>query len=190
MAKPEKRDEIIRAALTLIAERGFHGAPMALVADRAGVAAGTIYCYFENKDDLIEETHACLEQRILEELIKDYPADRSVRERFLHIGRKLVKFFIASPMEFRFFEQFHNSPYGAAHRREKLLGNQGKNIVFQLFEEALDQQLIKDLPLPIQCALMFGPLFDVCRDHILEFVTLDEKIIEQVVAACWDGLSR
>lgn len=74
MTKPEKRDEIIRAAIELIAEHGFHGAPMALVAKQAGVAAGTIYCYFANKDELIRETHAFLEQRLLATLIEGYPA--------------------------------------------------------------------------------------------------------------------
>jgi AcrR family transcriptional regulator len=44
MAKSERRYEIIGAALELIAEHGFHGAPMAMIAERARVAAGTIYC--------------------------------------------------------------------------------------------------------------------------------------------------
>lgn len=33
MTKPDKRDEIIRSALELIAEHGFHGAPMAMIAE-------------------------------------------------------------------------------------------------------------------------------------------------------------
>ena len=41
MIKPEKRDEIVRAALELIAEKGFHASPMAELAKRAGVGAGT-----------------------------------------------------------------------------------------------------------------------------------------------------
>ena len=41
MSKPDKRDEVVRAALELIAELGFHGAPMAMIAERAGVGAGT-----------------------------------------------------------------------------------------------------------------------------------------------------
>ncbi len=40
MTKPDKRHEIMRAALDLFAEQGFHGAPMALIAERAGVGAG------------------------------------------------------------------------------------------------------------------------------------------------------
>jgi len=190
MSKPDKRDEIIRAAIVLIAEHGFHAAPMTLVAERAGVAAGTIYRYFESKDDLIRETHAGLEQQILAALTEGYPAGESVRERFLHIGRKLIAYFLASPMEFRFMEQFFNSPYGAAHRREKLFGKQEKSIIFKLFEEALDRRIIKELPLPVLCALTFGPLVDVCRDHILEFIMLDETLIEQTVAAYWDGVKR
>jgi AcrR family transcriptional regulator len=188
MIKPEKCDEIIRAAMELIAERGFHGAPMALVAERAGVAAGTIYRYFESKDDLIRETHAFVEQQILAVLTEGYHEEQPVRDRFLHIGRRLVEYFIASPMKFRFMEQFFNSPYGADHRREKLFGNKEKSIIFKLFDEALEQRIIKALPLPVLCALTFGPLVDVCRDHILEFIVLDESLIEQTVAACWDGV--
>ena len=40
------------------------------------------------------------------------------------------------------------------------------------------------------CALTFGPLVDVCRDHILEFITLDDTLIERTIAACWDGVKR
>ncbi len=49
MAKPDKRDEIVQAALELIAEHGFHGAPMAMIAERAGVGAGTIYLLFREQ---------------------------------------------------------------------------------------------------------------------------------------------
>jgi len=174
----------------LVAEHGFHGAPMAMVAKRAGVAVGTIYCYFENKDDLIRETHAFLEQQILDVLTEDYPAVQPVRDRFLHVGCKLIKYFISSPLEFRFMEQFFNSPYGAAYRLEMLFGQKGKNIIVILFEEALNQRLVKDLPLPIFFALAFGPLVNVCRDHNHEVVFLDESLIDKVVAACWDALKR
>jgi AcrR family transcriptional regulator len=190
MIKPEKRDEIIRAAMELIAEHGFHGAPMALVAERAGVAAGTIYRYFESKDDLIRETYACLEDQLLTVLNEDYPATQPARERFMHVGKVLVGYFIASPMDFRFIEQFHNSPFGVDNRRAKILGKRDKDIVLRLLEEARDQQILKDLPLPVLCALAFGPLVDVCRDHILEFIALDETLVEKIVAACWDGLKR
>lgn len=41
------------AALTEFAERGFHAATMARIAERAGVAKGLIYNYYATKDELL-----------------------------------------------------------------------------------------------------------------------------------------
>lgn len=190
MSKPDKRDEIVRAALELIAEHGFHGAPMAMIAERAGVGAGTIYRYFENKDVLIREIYACLEVQVWTVIKEQYPEGRPLREQFLHICKCLIKYFLASPMEFLFIEQFHNSPFGVDCRREKFFGKKDKDLVTVLFEEGIQQQVIKDLPLPVLSALTFGPLVDVCRDHILQFLQLDEPLITQVVSAGWDAIRR
>jgi AcrR family transcriptional regulator len=185
-----KREAIIEATLQLVGEHGFHGSPMALIALRAGVAAGTIYRFFESKDVLIREVYASLEGQVLAAVTEAYPVGRPVRERFLHVGRRIVGYFIAAPLQFRYLEQFHNSPYVVDSRREKAFGNKSKNLILQLFEEAREQRAIKDLPLPILHALMFGPLVDVCRDHILEFIALDDVLIDQTVTACWDAVRR
>jgi len=50
--RPEKRERVIREAAVLFADRGFSGTDIAEVASRAGVAKGSIYNYFESKDDL------------------------------------------------------------------------------------------------------------------------------------------
>jgi TetR/AcrR family fatty acid metabolism transcriptional regulator len=49
----EKRDLILKAATKLFARRGFFNAQVADVAREAGVAAGTVYLYFQGKDDLL-----------------------------------------------------------------------------------------------------------------------------------------
>ncbi len=187
----EKRSEVVRAALELIAENGYHGAPMAMIADRAGVGAGTIYRYFENKDVLIAELYRELEERICLALLQGYEAEKPIRERFLHLGTVLLRFFIDNPLDFRYLEQFHNSPYGAEHRRDKLLGkNQEHDAYRALFEEGVAQQVMKDLPLPVLFALAFGPLLSIARDHILGFCTLDDALIVRSIEACWDGIRR
>lgn len=48
-----KRDAILRAAIDVFADRGFFNAQVADVARAAGVAAGTVYLYYRNKDDLL-----------------------------------------------------------------------------------------------------------------------------------------
>ena len=48
-----KRERILAAAELCFAEAGFFGAKIAAIAKQAGVADGTIYLYFRNKDDLL-----------------------------------------------------------------------------------------------------------------------------------------
>lgn len=189
--KQDKRDEIVRSALELIAENGFHGAPMAMISKHANVAAGTIYCYFESKDVLINELYKDLEKRMYPFILDGYLLERPIRERFIHLLTALLRYFINNPLDFRFLEQYHNSPYGVAYRREKILGSKNGNDVFRdLFEEGVAAELLKELPLSILFGLAFGPVLAIARDHILGFVLLDETLITPAIEACWDAIKR
>jgi TetR/AcrR family fatty acid metabolism transcriptional regulator len=49
----DKGEAIFRAAVRTFARHGFFNAQVADIARAAGVAAGTVYLYFQNKDDLL-----------------------------------------------------------------------------------------------------------------------------------------
>jgi AcrR family transcriptional regulator len=51
--KDQKRRDIARAAMGVFSERGFDATSMNLVAGAAGVGKGTIYEYFDSKDEMI-----------------------------------------------------------------------------------------------------------------------------------------
>jgi TetR/AcrR family fatty acid metabolism transcriptional regulator len=48
-----KREAILDAAVVEIARRGYYQTTVAMIAKRAGVADGTIYLYFGNKDEIL-----------------------------------------------------------------------------------------------------------------------------------------
>jgi AcrR family transcriptional regulator len=48
-----RRTQILDAAIQVFAEKGFHGATIKEIAQRAGIADGTIYNYFANKTALL-----------------------------------------------------------------------------------------------------------------------------------------
>jgi len=50
---PQKYQRILDAAIAVIAEKGFFQSKVAEIADRAGVADGTIYLYFKNKEQIL-----------------------------------------------------------------------------------------------------------------------------------------
>jgi TetR/AcrR family transcriptional regulator, fatty acid metabolism regulator protein len=49
----EKYQRILDAAIAVIAEKGFFGCRVSDIADRAGVADGTIYLYFRSKEQIL-----------------------------------------------------------------------------------------------------------------------------------------
>jgi AcrR family transcriptional regulator len=187
----DKREEVMQAALELIAEQGFHGAPMAMVAERAGVGAGTIYRYFASKDVLIAEIFNELEKKVVEYLLQGYSLDRPLRDRFIYLSTMIIRYFMNNAIHFRFIEQYMNSPYGVSLRRERLLGKARDIDLFRnLLQEGVDRQALKDLPLTLHFALAFGPILSLLRDHILGFMTLDDALIRKAAEACWDGVRR
>jgi len=67
---PDRRTQILDAALVCFAKRGFHQASMHDISAEAGISVGLIYRYFENKDAVIsamadrhkKEIHEVLER--------------------------------------------------------------------------------------------------------------------------------
>lgn len=194
MINSDKRADIMQAALELIAERGFHDAPMSEIAEKAQVAAGTIYRYFENKDVLINELFQEMERQLMEAILYNYPQDEPIKKQFFHIFSELCRYLVSHPLHFRYMEQFFNSPYGISKRRDNLSGknvNQNKNgTITRVLNEGIAQQILKDLPVIVLTSLAIGPMLYVIRDHTLGFVVLDEALIRQITEACWDAIRK
>jgi TetR/AcrR family transcriptional regulator, fatty acid metabolism regulator protein len=51
--RTEKYNKILKSAGAVFAERGFHKATISQIASQAGVADGTLYLYFKNKEDIL-----------------------------------------------------------------------------------------------------------------------------------------
>lgn len=78
----DKRLKILRAAENLLAEEGFHGISMQKIAQLAGVAAGTIYRHFDDKDHLLIELRLMVSQRIADVVQANVDNDMPLKQRF------------------------------------------------------------------------------------------------------------
>ncbi len=78
--KDDKRERILSAAERTFARHGFFAAKVSDVAKDAGVADGTIYLYFKNKDDLLI---SLFERRMrqLNEALREAIVGKSPREQ-------------------------------------------------------------------------------------------------------------
>lgn len=190
LARSEKRDAVLDSMVELVAEHGFEGAPMALVAERAKVATGTIYRHFESKKAVIAACYEELDEQLYAAVMEDYPQGGSVRGRFLHLATAVIRHFLERPREFRFFQQFLDSPYGAQPHGERLFGSGEHSLVGALLQEGRALQVFKDLPAPVLFALAFGPIASLCQGSALGSVELEGPLLARTAEACWDAIRR
>jgi TetR/AcrR family transcriptional regulator, fatty acid metabolism regulator protein len=66
MGQPDKRRKILNAAVEVFARHGFYNSKVSHIARAAGVADGTIYLYFKNKEDLLIQVFVDTMDTILE----------------------------------------------------------------------------------------------------------------------------
>jgi AcrR family transcriptional regulator len=100
MARPkseDKRNAILDAATRLFAERGLAGAPTSEISKRAGVAEGTLFTYFKNKDELINSLFREIKLEVADAVMSDFPRKKSVRTRLQHVWDRFVNWGIANP---------------------------------------------------------------------------------------------
>ena len=65
----EKYHRIIHAATKIFAKKGFYHSKISDIAREAGVADGTIYIYFENKDDILISLFEEQMKRVLDNMV-------------------------------------------------------------------------------------------------------------------------
>jgi AcrR family transcriptional regulator len=119
--KSQRRDEIMAAAKEVFARKGFHDTTIADIAKQAGLAYGSIYWYFDSKDELF---HALM--AVEEEALRSHVA-AAVGAR--QDGDGEVPFRTAVQATFEFFESdkatvklLFRDAYALGDRFEKHLG--------------------------------------------------------------------
>ena len=100
MARPrseDKRNAILEAATRVFAKRGLTGAPTSEISKQAGIAEGTLFTYFETKDDLINALYRELKLELADAMMSGFPRKKSVRIRLRHVWDRYVSWGVANP---------------------------------------------------------------------------------------------
>ena len=62
----EKRSHILEKTLILFKEKGYYGISVADIAQACGMARGSLYTYFESKQELVNELYVMWKERLFE----------------------------------------------------------------------------------------------------------------------------
>jgi AcrR family transcriptional regulator len=109
-----KKEAILEVATLLFSEKGFKDTSMAEVSKLTGVAGGTIFYHFKNKEELLLSILDAVKKRIIEEF------DRYFQEEEFTSGLEMIEgaisfyFYLAGLMEEQFLILHRHYPYKLA----------------------------------------------------------------------------
>ena len=78
-----KRIEILDGSFSLFAQHGYNKLSMRQMASSLGVTTGTLYHYFDGKQQIFEELFALLQERDIQKVTEQFTAQMAVEERLL-----------------------------------------------------------------------------------------------------------
>lgn len=81
------------AAMAVIGRKGIDETTIQDIADEAGVAKGTVYVYFRDRDELLARTADRLFENLLAELTPAFEADGTFSEKLQGLALRQLRFF-------------------------------------------------------------------------------------------------
>jgi len=183
-----KRNAILEAALALFASRGFHGTAVPLIAEQAGIAAGTIYTYFVSKEALVNELYRFWKGTFLAHLSDEFPVHAPPRAQFAHLWRALAAFQAEAPQAFDFLELHFHAPY----LDQASLALEDTVLAFcrRFFAQAQAAGAVKPLAPDLAIALVFGAFVNLVKQRSLGRVAAAPATLKDSENALWDALRK
>jgi TetR/AcrR family fatty acid metabolism transcriptional regulator len=86
--KNNKYHLILEAAVKVFARQGFHQSTVAQIAKEAGVADGTIYLYFKNKDDILVQFFSFRAKQVFESFREEVDQAETSSDKLRNLVRR------------------------------------------------------------------------------------------------------
>jgi AcrR family transcriptional regulator len=144
----DKRNAILDAATRVFAESGLSAAPTSEISKQAGVAEGTLFTYFNTKNDLINALYREIKLELADAMMSDFPRKKKVGTRLRHVWDRYVNWGIANPKQRRVLAQLTVSE---ALTKESRDAGSAPFVEFQaMIRDAIEQRIFRnDLPVEL-----------------------------------------
>ena len=188
MARPrsgDKRSAILAAATGIIAEHGL-SAPTAKIARAAGVADGSLFTYFPDKDDLLNQLYIELKGGMRQRMISSVSAGGSLKTRARQVWDNYIAWGISFPAKRKALAQLSVSD--RITEKSRRAGEIGYGDVLGIMEEVSAQGGLRDRP-PAFASSIFQALAQTTMDFIFRNPRQAKRYREAGFEAFWRAIA-
>jgi AcrR family transcriptional regulator len=187
-AKQERRRQILAAAKTVFADAGYHGASIHAIIERAQIARGTFYLYFESKaavfDSILDQALADLRARIHRIEVVDPaapPVQVQLREQVVATLEYIVKDRALATL---LLSAGHTPDVEAAERLDQFFAEM-RDLLRRALESGMEIGLLRKVHPELVSAAMLGLIRGVI-EHLVRKdgeMTVDDVVNELLLVA-------
>lgn len=164
----EKYRTIIEAAITVIAKYGYHNSQVSKIAREAGVADGTIYLYFQNKEDVLISLFRVKMNEFTSLIRKELNTSHHVMKKLsrlltMHFGRLEADRNLALVLQIQLRQSDPAIRAGIVQPLNEYFG-----VIEDLVREGLERgQFRTDLDVRVARQMIFGTMDEVATSWVL-----------------------
>jgi AcrR family transcriptional regulator len=195
---PIRREQICRAAAKVIAQEGFAGTTMRVVADEAGVSTGMLNHYFANRMEMLEATLVFVSQRQQAQEAKAIEGVKPGEERLRRLVRAVLPTDRETMQAWRVWIAAHGESVHLPELR-KVMAHRN-DLWYEIMATALEDIVSPDrdeaLPFALQLdALMNGLILQaITTEANIDFGDIEDAVVAaaqaHATAAGSTGTSR
>jgi AcrR family transcriptional regulator len=191
-AKQERRRQIMNAAKHVFAEAGYHGASIHAIIEKAQIARGTFYLYFESKaavfDSILDQAMADLRARIhrIEVDDKSAPAPQvQLREQVMATLDYIVR---DRPLATLLLSAGHTPDAEAAERLDQFFA-EVRDLLRRAMESGMEIGLLRKVDPELAASAMLGMIRGVIEQLIrAETPPAVDAVVSEVLMVALRGV--
>ena len=183
-AKQERRRQIMNAAKHVFAEAGYHGASIHAIIERAQIARGTFYLYFESKaavfDSILDQAMADLRAR-LHRIEVDVPGTPPPQVQLRDQVVATLEYIVNDrPLATLLLSAGHTPDVDASERLEMFF-TEVRDLLRRALETGMDLGLVRRCPSELVAAALLGMIRGVIELMVRQTDAARPMRVDEVV---------
>jgi AcrR family transcriptional regulator len=182
-----KYDAITNATIQLINTLGFEGISISKIAKKANVSPATLYIYFKNKEDLFTKLYIDIRTKMSQSALQGLQDEMTTEQTFKSIWYNSFTYNLKHPEYLVFREKFEQTAMMANIKENEFEVYQH---VRNLLQRGIDEDIIKNYPLPLLTAFAFIPVVTLIKFHLSDIIKMDDEQITQAYEIAWNAIRK
>lgn len=188
---PRTRDDtkvkaIFEATLRRVLKTGFNGLKMADVAKAARMATGTLYIYFKNKEELINQLYLQSKAAKVEQMMGAFNVSDDYETAFKKLWLRYLNLSLQEPERMIFIEQFTHSSYLA--EKTKRQGDALLQPIEAFLQQGVRAGILRKIPVSLMVGQLLGPVNEIVKLHYHKQLKMTPALQQQAFQMAWNSV--